>query len=414
MNDNLLESDNELSETILHSIEAYLETNTHIYIYPNFIDRILDNVADLMIITLASTPGFNETLIISLVSENIQYYFSTIGIPRSYKSSIILRPVDEDSITQQLDKLRNVEQPAQKSTEWYTRRHTMLTASSIWQALATQSAQNRLIYKKCAPLNMSKCFQVNTSSPMHWGQKYEPISQRFYEHMYSTTLEEFGCIPHSTHLFLGASPDGINNKKDNERYGRLVEIKNIVNREITGIPKKEYWVQMQLQMEVTDLDECDFLETRFKEYESEEEFMKDGGFDKCEKIKGVIIQFSARGGPVYKYCPFLADKDAVEDWINKSLDENESMTWIKNIYWSLEEYSCVLVTRNRKWFEVALPQFENIWKTILYERINGYDHRKAKKRVKAPKTENIILKIRTESFDHADLHSSGGLPAIET
>ena len=52
-------------------------------------------------------------------------------------------------------------------------------------------------------------------------------------------------------------------RKINERYGRLVEIKNIVNREITGIPKKEYWVQMQLQMEVTDLDECDFLETRF-------------------------------------------------------------------------------------------------------------------------------------------------------
>ena len=83
----------------------------------------------------------------------------------------------------------------------------------------------------------------------------------------------------------------------------MLEIKNITIRDLDGIPKKEYWVQMQLQMEVTDLDECDFLETRFKEYDSEEEFLKDGGFDTCEKIKGVIIQFSARGGPVYKYSP---------------------------------------------------------------------------------------------------------------
>jgi len=414
MNDTQLENDKDLSETILHAIDAYVESNMHIYIYPNFIDRILDNVADLMIITLAHIPELDESLIISLVSENIQYYFSTIGVPRSYKMSIIQSAVDEEIITQKLNKLREVPQPPQKSADWYNARHKMLTASSIWQALGTQSAQNRLIYKKCEPLNMRKCFHVNTSSPMHWGQKYEPISQHFYENMYSTILEEFGCIPHTKYSFLGASPDGINNKKGNDRYGRLVEIKNIVNREITGIPKKEYWVQMQLQMEVTNMDECDFLETRFKEYETEDDFLKDGGFDNCEKIKGVIIQFSGPEGPIYKYSPFLADKKGVESWIDKVLDENESMTWIKNLYWSLEEYSCVLVTRNRKWFEIALPQFEQIWKTILYERINGYAHRKAKKRVSIPKKENIILKIRTESFDNADLHSSGGLPAVDT
>ena len=404
----------ELSETILHAIDAYLEENIDVYMQPKFVSKILDNIVDLMAITLAPAPDFDEEQLISLVSENIQYYFSTIGIPRSYKMSIILAPPDAEAIEKQLHKLRSIEQPAQKSAEWYMSRHTMLTASSAWLALDSQSAQNRLIYKKCMPINMSKCFQVNTSSPMHWGQKFEPISQRFYENMFSTSLEEYGCLPHPKYPFLGASPDGINNKKDNLRYGRLVEIKNIVNRYITGIPKKEYWVQMQMQMVVANLDECDFLETRFKEYESEDEFLKDGGFENCEKVKGVIIQFSAQGGPVYKYSPFLASKDVVDAWITKTLDNNESMTWIKNIYWSLEEYSCVLVTRNKKWFTAVLPQFQKIWETILYERIHGFAHRKAKKRVPTKKTENIILKVRTESFDHADLHSSGGLPAIET
>jgi hypothetical protein len=45
-----------------------------------------------------------------------------------------------------------------------------------------------------------------------------------------------------------------------------------VNREITGIPLEAYWIQMQVQMEVCDLDECDFFETQFKEFDTSEEF----------------------------------------------------------------------------------------------------------------------------------------------
>ena len=41
-----------------------------------------------------------------------------------------------------------------------------------------------------------------------------------------------------------ASPDGINIKRDNDRYGRLLEVK-IQSRELSGTPKLEYWVQMQ-------------------------------------------------------------------------------------------------------------------------------------------------------------------------
>ena len=58
----------------------------------------------------------------------------------------------------------------------------------------------------------------------------------------------------------------------------MLEIKNPTSREITGIPKEDYWIQMQLQMETCNLNECDFLETVFKEYETEEEFMADGTF----------------------------------------------------------------------------------------------------------------------------------------
>ena len=111
---------------------------------------------------------------------------------------------------------------------------------------------------------------------MHWGQKYEPVSVMYYETTFSTKVAEYGCIQHNNYKFLGASPDGIVSDPLLPRFGRMLEIKNIVNRDIDGIPKKEYWIQMQLQMETCDLNECDFLETRFIEYDSYAYFKADG------------------------------------------------------------------------------------------------------------------------------------------
>jgi putative phage-type endonuclease len=140
---------------------------------------------------------------------------------------------------------------------------------SAYKAFESQSSINQLIYEKCQPLKSfdedEEVKMVNTNTAMHWGQKYEPLSVMIYEAKYGTKVEDFGCIQHPIYKFLGASPDGIVINKESQRYGRMLEIKNPVSREITGIPKKEYWTQMQLQMEVCDLDECDFLETKFKE-----------------------------------------------------------------------------------------------------------------------------------------------------
>ena len=62
--------------------------------------------------------------------------------------------------------------------------------------------------------------------------KYEPLSVLLYEYLYETTISDFGCIQHDKHKFLGASPDGINTKPNNFLYGRMLEIKNIVNQGI--------------------------------------------------------------------------------------------------------------------------------------------------------------------------------------
>ena len=386
-----------IDEAILNCIEMFIKENPEIYSSEKFIIIIFNNVYELLSLTLSSIMDVNTQHFTDTIYENIAYYFNIYGIPRSYDNSRILSVVDADKMEAKIAYLKNIPQPEQKSKEWFLDRWTMLTASSIWQALGTQAAQNRLICQKCAPIDLHKCFRVNINSPMHHGQKYEPISVMLYENLYNTSISDFGCLHHQKHSFIGASPDGINTKKGNPRYGRMLEIKNIVNREITGIPKKAYWIQMQIQMEVWDLPECDFLETRFKEYESEEEFLKDGGYD-CTKIKGVILCFHSRNGPVYKYPPLLSicEEEKCHQWMDECLENNKTMTWIRNIYWCLDEHSCVLVPRNKIWFDNALPQFKKTWETILYEREHGYDHRKAKKR---GKKNTVILKVRTESFN---------------
>ena len=149
-----------------------------------------------------------------------------------------------------------------------------IDSGAMYRAITLFCLQNNLIYEKCKPLK-KHTNSVNIDSAFHHGHLYEPLSTMVYEYMYDTRIGEFGCIKHKDYEFIRASPDGINIKAHNHLYGRMLEIKNPVSRVISGTPKKEYWVQMQIQMEVWDLDQCDFLETSFKEYESLDDYEKD-------------------------------------------------------------------------------------------------------------------------------------------
>jgi putative phage-type endonuclease len=202
--------------------------------------------------------------------------------------------------------INNIEQPAQKTPEWYDFRNNLLTASNAYKIFESQSQQNSLIYEKCVT-KIHENNNVNIESSLHWGQKYEPLSILIYENIYKTTIKEYGCLRHEKYSFIGASPDGINVDMSSNRFGRLLEVKNIVNREITGIPKKEYWIQMQLQMETFNIDECDFLETKFIEYTDELEFLRDSDdnifISREGERKGIILFFSDKlsGKPIYIY-----------------------------------------------------------------------------------------------------------------
>ena len=280
----------------------------------------------------------------------------------------------QENLVEKIGKLQNTPQPKQKSKEWYEFRHQVMTASSLYRIFG--ESQNLYIYEKCRPY-VEQTYGNSTNSPMHWGVKYEPVSIQLYEKRFSTKIQDFGCIRHETYPCIAASPDGINTDISNPRlYGRMIEVKNVVSRIITGVPSQPYWIQMQIQMETCDLFECDFIETGFREI-SESEFMME------TRDCGVLLHFAAQESftPFYEYMPLDIPKDSVASWIQDTCDKYTSIyILVKPIYWVLEVFSCVLVERNIPWFRAVLPHILSTWDLIVKEQISGeYAKRKQDK-----------------------------------
>ena len=412
----------ELVETALHLMDEYVYCNPEVTEESDFHDILLEEIKDIFYIQLEDYIE-NKTLFLdgedveddmNEILEDALHIFITLfhqerdgEREREKEETIESEFSDTNEIEQKIQGLRDIPQPVQRTPEWYKFRWNLITASNAWKAFESQSAINQLIYEKCQPLKTvvpeeEEVKLVNTNSPLHWGQKYEPLTVMIYEHEYKTKVEDFGCIQHPTYKFIGASPDGIIVNPESDRYGRMLEIKNVVSREITGIPKKEYWVQMQLQMEVCDLDECDFLETKFVEYPDEAAFLSDEN-----KTKGIILYFHTKEGkPFYKYKPLeITDQQDIQVWEETELEKYEcapyNYIFLKFIYWKLERFSCVLVKRNKEWFQNSVGQLEKVWNIIEDERVSGYEHRAPNRKPRKekpypfaePTTQGCLLKI---------------------
>ena len=391
------EEETDIVNTSIELMSDYIDENPAAISEPEFHESMIENVKELLFMHFDNFFATNcdmEDEIDDIIDIAAELFYMHFIPKRSYLDTFEkkVKPEELGRITIRLKELAGVPQSTQRTKEWYETRHRLITASNAYKAFESDSGRNQLIYEKCQPLIIEdipvKPEPVNTSTAMHWGQKYEPVSVMYYENRFSTKVAEYGCIQHDTYKFLGASPDGIISDPTLPRFGRMLEIKNIVNRDIDGIPQKGYWIQMQLQMETCDLNDCDFLETRFIEYDSYASFKSDGTFLTSVKgeMKGVIMYFSSKEGkPIYIYKPLnMVEEYCESTWEPEQIEKQESLglSWIKNIYWRLDEASCVLVLRNRKWFQDNIGHLAKVWDIILTERQTGYEHRAPAKRAK--------------------------------
>lgn len=278
--------------------------------------------------------------------------------------------------TNDLLKIPKVEQ---KSQEWYQLRQNLITASDFAQALGHGKfgTKDDLIKKKVAPQEENSRKFANNPF-FKWGNMFEPLACQLYSKlMENVVVHEFGLLPHETRPYFGASPDGIT------EYGVMLEIKCPFKRKIEtgGEVPKQYYYQIQGQLEVCGLDNCDYFECQYQLYKNQDEFFmnKDDG-----NIKGIIIETKPSQ---YIYSPFSSiDKNhfafEFEEWLNDQLKELEDYIDIK--YWYLSHYNIQRVTLDKSFVEEKLDELEIIWNKIL-----DYRNNKDKYEVEVEKVINI-------------------------
>ena len=310
----------------------------------------------------------------------------------------ILNRID---ILDKLAILKDLKLPEQRSKEWYAIRETILTASSLADAIGEGhfSTKDQLLIQKCGGPRGEVPFQI-----VEWGVMYEPVATKFYELMNHLTILEFGLVPHPEFRIFGASPDGICDTDSPPDYiGRMLEIKCPPRRQFTKEVPSHYWMQMQGQLECCNLEECDFLQVKFIEYLSEQDYnddfiLEDGeikaGYSSLNLPKGLLLAFvkdNPEGNPTikYEYSEFYQSYDELKEWSSKVINEYRESEYqydrVVNHWWKIERYECTLVGRDRKWWLSVQPQIIDFWQDVLHYRevgIQEFIDKKAEKKTK--------------------------------
>lgn len=153
----------------------------------------------------------------------------------------------------------------QGTEEWLQNRTLRITASAVATLLNVGWANFR---NPEAPFAQSDLMMLRKagfvepfagSDATRHGQMLEPEGRLLYAQMAEEHLALFGLLIHRNYWFVGASPDAIC-----LRSGRLLELKCPKSRtvKVGNAILSHYWMQVQLQLEVCDAEECDFFEYR--------------------------------------------------------------------------------------------------------------------------------------------------------
>jgi putative phage-type endonuclease len=276
-----------------------------------------------------------------------------------------------------IKKLQKIPRIEQKSEEWYNVRNNLITASDFAQALGEGKfgSIDDLLKKKVRPVsNLDDTFSKNNPF-FAWGNMFEPVANDIYSAMHKNVkIHEFGLLKHPSLDFFGASPDGISD------MGIMLEIKCPYKRKIEfgqDVPT-QYYYQIQGQLEVCGLSECDYFECQFQLYNARTTFENTINDD---LVKGVIIvDLNSESVKSHKYSPLIMDKfsscntdktnednlNNINDWIESNTSDNT----IEIKYWYLQEFNLKRVYLDKKFVDSKLQELDKFWQRVQYYRNN--------------------------------------------
>jgi len=241
----------------------------------------------------------------------------------------------------------------QRTSAWHAKRGEMITASEVAGVFTGGETRRSLVIRKLEPPQPTG---GNTASALIWGTRFEPIAKAMYESETQCTIVDVSCVQHPVYAFLGASPDGIvfpTDSFDTRRRGRLVEFKCPISRPQTdGIPDA-YVHQMQMQMECTGIDECEYVEFRFKQIFSSE-------WIGSLHTKGVFAVFDDQ---TVEYKP---QSMPLIEWQYRVTDRDPQY-----IYWILLSTKREFLPKDPGWLSRHLPALRTFWDEVLLHRAAG-------------------------------------------
>lgn len=265
------------------------------------------------------------------------------------------------SAQQRKEKVKTIQespQIPQRSQEWFENYSKVLTASEFSALFAMNKRRRDLVYSKANPCQDTQ-ISFRHACPTHemnaigWGIRFEPVVKQILEHKDKCKVYEPGRIQHSTNTHLAASPDGLIEWATNpQQLGRLVEIKCPYSRVIGKEIPSDYWIQMQIQMEVTDIDECEYIEANIVSRRANQTDPVDLS---GTTYQGILYLLQKESDYKYVYGEIGTTKRPL------FLDGYEC---IEEIPWGLQSWHRVIVQRDRHWYEGTKEWQNAFWRDV--------------------------------------------------
>lgn len=318
----------------------------------------------------------------------LRNYLKTI----KYKNYILKKKNILDGIYYYFEKVLEIDsrvleiskrkQPVQRSKEWYDMRYNIISASDAGTVIGTKfehiSESEKLKIKPHAAFKTKKDLirtkvlredNFKGNKYTKHGQIFEEVANLIYQKKNNNFVIEFGLVQHPTIKFLGASPDGIT------KNGIMIEIKSPYSRKVNGIVPSNYWVQMQLQLEVCNLEVCHFVEIEASFYESENDYYDDSNFNEIDNEKGFVIKCFNNDSEEFKYIypdiNIFDNQELLNIWKENTVNNYSKLfDNVEICYWKVNKYSCVEINRDKVWFDKNLYKFEDFYKEIQYYKDN--------------------------------------------
>lgn len=318
----------------------------------------------------------------SYVDRIIEMYEEQFKLQISQRVSVTDIPTKEF-----LYELINRKQIEQRTPEWYAQMTSIISASELGNLFASPRQRAKMVLSKTVPyeprFNPLVAFSDQMSA-FDWGIRFEPVVKQIYEYKYSVEIKELGRLIHPTYNKCSASPDGlIYSCPKNERTGRLIEIKCPVTREMDGTVPKDYYAQMQMQMQVTGCKKCDYVEAQFSsKYNNTPERIGPGLYN---GYIGLIRYAEMKGDQEFYYV--YSPVNVESSWIPE-IGENEEIVEI--IPWRLIQWGEQVIARSEEWWTSIKPVIDTFWEDVEKAKRGEFVVPEST-RVKKPKEDKCMI-----------------------